>query len=519
MALPGEKLAVSLEGLKTIQDQGTVAIKSAELSNTHRVRLLKNGFIKEVLKGWYIATDPGEQQGESTSWYACYWQFCAQYLADRYGDAYYISPEQSLQIHAGSWTVPQQLIVRTQKGTNHKTPFLYGTSLWSCEGPPPANATIVTIEGIRMMNLQSSLVYCTPAMFTSNGINTRTCLAMIHDSSEILTLLLDGGHTTIAGRLAGAFRNIGRDKIADDIVKAMRAADYDVREADPFATSPAIILSAKERSPYVNRIQLMWDAMRNEVIQHFPPAPGLPAGHKKYMQQVADLYVTDAYNSLSIERYQVTPALIERVRTGAWDSRDNTEDKKQKDAMAARGYWQATQKVRESIIKILNGANAGTVADAGHGDWYRELFAPSVAAGILKASDLAGYRNHSVFISNSMHVPLSSNAVRDAMPALFELIEQEPEAAVRAVLGHFIFVFIHPYMDGNGRMARFLMNAMLASGGYPWTVIPVEERATYMQALESARVHFDIAPFAKFLSYLVGEGLKGKPVATVKKPA
>jgi hypothetical protein len=37
--------------------------------------------------------------------------------------------------------------------------------------------------------------------------------------------------------------------------------------------------------------------------------------------------------------------------------------------------------------------------------------------------------------------------------------------------------------------------------------------------LESARVHFDIAPFAKFLSYLVGEGLKGKPVATVKKPA
>jgi hypothetical protein len=38
-------------------------------------------------------------------------------------------------------------------------------------------------------------------------------------------------------------------------------------------------------------------------------------------------------------------------------------------------------------------------------------------------------------------------------------------AGVRVVLGHFIFVYIHPYMDGNGRMGRFLMNVMLAGGG------------------------------------------------------
>ena len=517
MATPGEKLAVSLEELKKIQEKGIVAIKSSGLSQTHRERLLKNGFIKEVVKGWYIATAPAEQQGDSTSWYASYWQFCAQYLAERYGDAYYISPEQSLQIHAGSWTVPQQLIVRTQKGTNHKTPLPYGTSLWNWQAPPPENAAIVTVEGIRMMTLQSSLVYSTPTMFAGNEIDTRTCLAMISDASEILLMLLNGGHTTIAGRLAGAFRNIGREKIADDIVKAMQAAGYNVRETDPFKTKPAIALSAKERSPYVNRIKLMWYAMRDVVIKNFPQAPGLPADHEKYMKQVADLYITDAYNSLSIERYQVTPALIERVRTGAWDSQENSEDKKQKDAMAARGYWQATQKVRESIIKILNGANAGTAAEADHGDWYRELFAPSVTAGILPASDLAGYRNHAVFISNSMHVPVKNNAVRDAMPALMELIQNEPEAAVRAVLGHFMFVFIHPYMDGNGRMGRFLMNVMLASGGYPWTVIPVEERTTYMEALERASVHSDIEPFTKFLAYLVSEGVAGRPVAGVRE--
>src|SRR4051812_7410308 len=65
------------------------------------------------------------------------------------------------------------------------------------------------------------------------------------------------------------------------------------------------------------------------------------------------------------------------------------------------------------------------------------------------------------------------------MPALFDLIEQEPEPGVRAVLGHWLFGYIHPYPDGNGRMARFMMNAMLASGGYPWTVIRVEDRDVF----------------------------------------
>jgi Fic family protein len=101
------------------------------------------------------------------------------------------------------------------------------------------------------------------------------------------------------------------------------------------------------------------------------------------------------------------------------------------------------------------------------------------------------------------------------MPVLFELLTSEPDAVVRAVLGHFIFVYIHPYMDGNGRIGRFLMNAMLASGGYPWTVIPVEQRERYMQVLERASVGQDIEPFAQFLGYLVTEGTQARPVAKI----
>jgi Fic family protein len=253
--------------------------------------------------------------------------------------------------------------------------------------------------------------------------------------------------------------------------------------------------------------------MRKTVIQLFPPAPGINANIQSYLQKVDNLYLTDAYHSLSIERYKVTPGLIARVSSGEWSAKSNEEDRKQSDAMAARGYYQAFNQVKESIEKILLGANSGVQVERDHGRWFRELFDSSVAACLLLPADLAGYRNHQVYIGNSKHVPVNVDAMRDAMPVLFELLSEETEASVRAVLGHFVFVYIHPYMDGNGRMGRFLMNTMLASGGYPWTVIPVEQRTTYMQALEQASVEQDIGAFAKFLAELVRDTIIGEAVA------
>ena len=516
MATPGEKLAESLEILKKLQDNEIVAIKASEISRVHRERLIKNKFLREVMKGWYLSVPADEQAGDSTSWYASFWHFCSRYLNDRYGDSYCISAEQSLQIHSGNWTVPQQLIIRSIEGPNGITPLPYNTSLFTMKSPLPNAAEIKVKEGVRMLTLASSLIHCSPTFFSRCPTDTRTALAMIKDSSEVLGLLLDGGHSTIAGRLAGAFRNIGQGKIADDILKTMQITGYDVRETDPYGSTSPIVLNARGVSPFVNRIKLMWYEMREVVIKQFPTAPGLPKDHEKYMKLVEEIYVTDAYHSLSIEKYRVTPELIDRVRTGEWDIVRNEGDKKQKDAMAARGYWQATQRVRESIRRILNNENPGLVVDKDHGDWYRELFAPSVTANILRPSDLAGYRNGQVYIGQSKHVPLSPEAVRDTMPVLFELLQSEPEASVRAVLGHFIFVYIHPYMDGNGRMGRFLMNVMLASGGYPWTVIPVEDRKMYMESLEKASVEQDIENFASYIAYLVTEGIRGTPVAQLK---
>ena len=504
MATPAEKLAQSLKELHQLQDSnGLAVIKANDLSRTHKERLLATGFIEEVIKGWYIASRPDTSKGDTTSWYTSFWKFAAIYLGSRFEKNWCLSPDQSLRVLGGNRTVPTQLLARAPKARNKITKLIHNTSILDIRTPLPPKTEIRSVDGLNVYSLESGLIACGADFFTRHPTDARTCLAMVRDASEILAKLLESGKSVVAGRLAGAFRNMSRNEIADEIILTMKSAGYDVRETDPFEHKIDIVFSSHDVSPYVNRIKVMWGQMRQRVIDTFPEAPEVRLETEAYIKQLEENFVNDAYHSLSIEGYRVSPELIERVKSGNWNPGESEEDKQLKDVLAARGYYQAFQEVKKSIASILAGKNPGEIVEGIHGTWYRELFAPSVTAGILKASDLSGYRNGSVFIQGSLHTPPKHEAVRDAMPALFDLLKEEPEASVRAVLGHFVFVYIHPYFDGNGRVARFLMNAFLASGNYPWTVIKLENRDEYMAALEKASTSHDISDFATFISRLV----------------
>lgn len=285
----------------------------------------------------------------------------------------------------------------------------------------------------------------------------------------------------------------------------MKEFGYKVVETDPFISARTTPYRP-EVSPYATRIRQMWANMREQVIENFPFKPENTVDIQNYIRNVDEKYLEDAYHSLSIEGYQVSKELIEKVRSGNWQP--DKEDKEHKRALVARGYYQAFNAVKESIKKILEGNHAGDVVSNDHSHWYRQMWMPFVTTGILKASDLIGYRRSQVYIRGSKHIPLNPEAVADTMPVLFNLMSEEPDARVRAILGHFIFVFIHPYMDGNGRMGRFILNTMLASGGYPWTIVPVELRADYMKALENASVNGDISQFSQVIANLVKAQLK-----------
>jgi hypothetical protein len=83
--------------------------------------------------------------------------------------------------------------------------------------------------------------------------------------------------------------------------------------------------------------------------------------------------------------------------------------------------------------------DAGQVFRQDYSDWYRALFSESVRAGLLRPYHLAGHRSTPVYIRASRHVPPPAEAVNDAMGALLDLLQNEKEPIVRAVLGHWLF--------------------------------------------------------------------------------
>lgn len=448
-----------------------------------------------------MSADPAVAPGDSTQWHASFWQFCAAYCNERFGDAWHLSPEQSLALHAENRTIPSQVVVFSMAAGNNRLNLPFKTSLFdSRERTQPLASDFVIKGGLRLFSLPSALIRVPEPFYAQAAVDAEVALKSVRGATEILTPLLDGDHSVVAGRLTGAFRHIGRDDVASQIASTFRRAGYDIRESDPFITPPKIGPLRGYVAPIVGRIRTLWESSRERVIAAFPEDPGLPEDHAAYRKAVEEVYTFDAYHSLSIEGYRVTPEMIERVRSGEWHPDEHDGDRERRNALAARGYYLAFERAKQVVGKLLDGEHPGDTMRLAHLEWYQDLFEPFVDAGILGAKNLIGYRDHFIYLKTSRYVPPQKDLLPEAMSTLLDLIAEEPVASVRAVLGHWMFGYIHPFPDGNGRTARLLMNAMLASGGHPWTVIRIEDREEYLRTLDAASIQGDIGPFADFVA-------------------
>src|SRR5579872_3108635 len=223
MAAPNEKLAESLDLLKDLQKKGRRVFKSDDLTRVHRERLIAHGFLQEVMRGWLISSSPNARPGDSTPWYASFWEFCSRYCHDRFDEDWYLSPEQSLVLNGENTVIPQQVVINSRKGTNNKIDLLFGTSLYDLKAAEiPDEADLVTREGLRLFSPSAALVRVPMTFFTRNPVETQVVLASLSDASDVLRLLLNGGHSAKAGYIAGAFRQTGRGNLADEILGAMK---------------------------------------------------------------------------------------------------------------------------------------------------------------------------------------------------------------------------------------------------------------------------------------------------------
>ena len=120
-------------------------------------------------------------------------------------------------------------------------------------------------------------------------------------------------------------------------------------EENPFAENVRIDII--EKSPYAARIKLMWQQMRPVVISYLASSGIQPKSLdvSSVLSMMDATYIKDSYNSLSIEGYKISEGLLEKVRSGSWDPKNDEEDKERKNALAARGYYQAYQLLKQSV--------------------------------------------------------------------------------------------------------------------------------------------------------------------------
>lgn len=498
MAQPFHKhLATSLRNAKKAANHHI--IKTNQLSRVDRERLLKANCLKKIIRGWYLFCTPVTNPGESTPWYASFWDFVRLYLTEKFGNDYCLAPEASLDLHLGKNYLSQQIVVVTKVGGNKVLALPHNTSILIYKDEKRFPKEMNKIQGINALPFEYALSKMTASFYQQHPQEAEIALRMLDSPESILRYLLKEGMAQHAGRLIGAFRHLGNQSFAETICTTMEAAGFKIIENNPFQKQPLLTSTSILKSPYSARIKTLWEKTRADIIKIFPKPAATAKERKRLLKNINNIYVQDAYHSLSIEGYQVSEELIEKIASGKWHPEDNETDRQHKNAMAAKGYFEAFKTVKETIAKMVASKSPINVLRSDFSNWYLALFSAAVTAGIIPAEQLAGFRNQAVYIRGAMHIPPPHEALRDCMETLFECLSEEDNPAVKAVLIHWLIGFIHPYIDGNGRMARFAMNALLVSSGYPWTIIHIEHRKAYMDALEKASIHGNIGSLARMI--------------------
>ena len=120
------------------------------------------------------------------------------------------------------------------------------------------------------------------------------------------------------------------------------------------------------------------------------------------------------------------------------------------------------------------------------------------------------YRDQQVFLSGATHVPSAPYLIQEQIEQMMSWYQSEAKSLhpiERGAMLHAIFVGIHPFIDGNGRTARLLLNLELMKAGFPPVIIKVANRLEYYDALDKAHTAKDYSDFIQLVATEVEDSL------------
>jgi Fic family protein len=254
---------------------------------------------------------------------------------------------------------------------------------------------------------------------------------------------------------------------------------------------------ATTHQPWLDRQAATFARFRDEIEAAVGEAEArLPRfGRDELLAQAREAKAHDAYHSTTIEGYRIRPEEVSAVLSGVTVGGHDPEEVRSR--MAVAGYSKAFE---STLAAVRDSDDEVDITDARVQGLYIDLFSPSVDAGIVSPELLRGWRTEPAFLHGHVYVPPGPEKLPRLMRQYEDLVNGvSGHPLIRAILTHVEFVTIHPYPDGNGRLARLLMNVALLGGGLPWVTIRNDDRQPYFAALHAAQVEGDPLPFARLV--------------------
>ena len=241
-----EKLIKALEQIQGRKTEHPSIVQSNDLERTDRVMLVKAGWLRPIIRGWYLLVRSDAPTKDRTVWYAHFWEFLSVYLKKHYKNEYCLSAEASLDILVEKPLMPKKIIILTKKGGGGKPRLLpYDTSLLVYSDPKNIPKEKISVRGLQVMPLSLALCRVTTTYFKNSPIDAEVALRSIRNSSEISEHILKYNLKKSGERLSGAFEVLGLNKLAKELKMQLEEFGMNIRPENPFMEETPLIKSKR----------------------------------------------------------------------------------------------------------------------------------------------------------------------------------------------------------------------------------------------------------------------------------
>ncbi|XP_078083162.1 protein adenylyltransferase FICD [Mustelus asterias] len=285
--------------------------------------------------------------------------------------------------------------------------------------------------------------------------------------------------------------------------------EKDVIQADHLYTK-ALTISPCDEKALVNRDRTLplveeIDQKQFSIIDRkVKKLMAIPKGNAALHRVMEESYYHHIYHTVAIEGNTLTLSEIRHII----ETRYAVPGKSLVEQNEVIGVDAAMKYLNKSLVSRIGSVNIDDILQI-----HKRVL------GYVDPVEAGRFRTNQVFVGH--HIPPHPRDVRKQMQELIQWLNSEEAMSLHpvefAALAHYKLVYIHPFVDGNGRTARLLMNLILMQAGYPPVTIRKEQRAEYYSALDLAN-EGDVRPFIRFIGKCTEMTLDLLLIATADHP-